>query len=133
MSEQDCAHLLVRANYISEWQDRREKIAKYWNDSFKELPFSCLDNGINIHAHQKFVIYHSDRNSIRQHLNTNGIQTKVSYEYVLGDLPIGKNLVKPDMLSTSVMLSRGVFSLPMYPELTDIEVEYISKKVHEFF
>jgi len=37
------------------------------------------------------------------------------------------------MLSTSVMLSRGVLSLPMYPELTDIEVDYIVDKVIKFY
>lgn len=133
MSEQDCAHLLVRAKYIDEWQLRREKIAKYWHDSFKEVPIKCLDDGTTAHAHQKFVIYMSDRNPLRQHLMVNGIQTKISYEYVLGDLPIGKDLVKPDMLGTSVMLSRGVLGLPIYPELTDIEVEYIATTLKAFF
>jgi dTDP-4-amino-4,6-dideoxygalactose transaminase len=63
----------------------------------------------------------------------NNIDTKKHYEYVLGDLPVAKDLPKPDMLSTSVMLSRGVLSLPIYPELTDNEVEYIADKVDEFF
>ena len=63
----------------------------------------------------------------------NGVNTKIHYEYVLGDLPTAKNLQKPDLLSTSVMLSRGVLSLPMYPELTDLEVDYIADKVDEFF
>jgi dTDP-4-amino-4,6-dideoxygalactose transaminase len=31
------------------------------------------------------------------------------------------------------MLSRGVLSLPMYPELTDEEVDYIASKVHDFY
>jgi dTDP-4-amino-4,6-dideoxygalactose transaminase len=66
-------------------------------------------------------------------LLTDGIESKVHYEYTLGDLPISKNLVKPDMLSTSVMLSRGVLSLPIYPELTDDEVEYIADKVSSFY
>ena len=48
---------------------------------------------------------------------------------MLGDLPTAKNLSKPDLLSTSVMLSRGVLSLPMYPELSDEEVDYIAEKV----
>jgi dTDP-4-amino-4,6-dideoxygalactose transaminase len=52
---------------------------------------------------------------------------------VLGELPSAKNLVKPDMLSTSVMLSRGVISLPMYPELTDAEVEFVADTVSEYF
>jgi len=133
MSEQDCAHLMVRAKYIDEWQQRREQIAKYWNESFKELPLRCLDDDVTPHAYQKFVIYLSDRTALRQHLMDNGIQTKISYDYVLGDLPIAKDLVKPDMLSTSVMLSRGVLSLPIYPELTDIEVEYIANTIKSFY
>ena len=74
-----------------------------------------------------------DRNSLITHMMLNGVDCKRHYEYVLGDLPSAKNLVKPDMLSTSVMLSRGVVSLPMYPELTDSEISYIADKVDEYF
>ena len=133
MSEQDCAQILVRAKYIDEWQKRRSKIAKYWCDAFKDLPLRCLSDTADPHAHQKFVVYLDDRNALNSHLKTNGIDTKVHYEYVLGDLPTAKNLNKPDMLSTSVMLSRGVLSLPMYPELTDVEVQYIADKVKSFY
>jgi dTDP-4-amino-4,6-dideoxygalactose transaminase len=92
-----------------------------------------LSAGSNTHAHQKFVVYLEDRNSLHTHLLVNGIDSKVHYEYVLGDLPIAKKLVKPDLLSTSVMLSRGVLSLPMYPELTDQDVEYIAERVMDFY
>jgi dTDP-4-amino-4,6-dideoxygalactose transaminase len=133
MSEQDCAQILVRAKYIDEWQVRRSDIAKYWCDAFRELPLRCLSDTKDPHAHQKFVIYLPDRNSLHTHLLTDGIDSKIHYEYVLGDLPTTNNLSKPDMLSTSVMLSRGVLSLPMYPELMDNEVEYIRNKVNEYF
>jgi len=133
MSEQDCAQLLVRTKYIDEWQDRRHEIANYWIDCFKDLPLRCLTDTIGPHAHQKFVMYMPDRNSLHTHLITDGIESKIHYEYTLSDLPISKNLVKPDMLSTSVMLSRGVLSLPLYPELTDEEVEHVADKVIEFY
>ena len=133
MSEQDCAQILVRTKYIDEWQERRHEIANYWIECFKDLPLRCLTDTIGPHAHQKFVLYLSDRNSLHTHLITDGIESKVHYEYTLGDLPISKNLVKPDMISTSVMLSRGVLSLPLYPELTDDEVEHIAEKVESFY
>ena len=79
------------------------------------------------------MMYLADRNSLRTHLLTIGIDSKVHYEYVLGDLPTTTDIPKPDMLSTSVMLSRGVLSLPMYPELTDQEVEYIADAVINFY
>ena len=133
MSEQDCAQIMVRAKYIDEWQKRRATIAKYWCDSFRELPLNCLSDTKDPHAHQKFVMYLSDRNGLHTHLLSDGIDSKVHYEYVLGDLPIGKDLSKPDLLSNSVLLSRGVLSLPLYPELNDNEVEYIASKVHAFY
>ena len=133
MSEQDCAHILVRAKYIDEWQKRRSDISKYWCDKFKDLPINCLSDTKDPHAHQKFVMYLADRNSLHTHLSANGIDSKVHYEYVLGDLPIGKDLSKPDLLSNSVLLSRGVLSLPMYPELNDIEIDYIASTVIEFY
>jgi len=133
MSEQDCAQILIRTKYLEEWQKRRTKIASYWCNSFKDLPMQCLSDTKDPHAHQKFVIYMADRNSMHTHLLTDGIDSKIHYEYVLGDLPTTKGLVKPDLLSTSVMLSRGVISLPMYPELTDSEVQYIENSVHKFY
>ena len=133
MSEQDCAQILVRTKYINEWQKRRVEIAKFWCERFRELPIACLSDTVTPHAHQKFVIYMSDRNSMHTHLLVNGIDSKIHYEYTLGDLPTTFKISKPDLLSISVMLSRGVISLPIYPELTDNEVNYIAEKVDEFF
>ena len=132
MSELDCAHLLVRVKYIDEWQNRRKEIAKFWCQSFKDLPLTCLSDTKDPHAHQKFVMYLPDRNSLFTHLMLNGIDCKRHYEYVLGELPTATKLNKPDLLSTGVMLSRGVISLPMYPELTDQEVEYIRDSVLKY-
>ena len=135
MSEQDCAQILVRTKYIDDWQSRRAKIARYWCDSFKNLPVRCLSDTKDPHAHQKFIIYLEERNSLHTHLLTDGIDSKIHYEYVLGDLPSVKNrnITHPDLLGISVMLSRGVLSLPIYPELTDGEVDYIADKVAEFY
>ena len=132
MSEQDCAQLFVRTKHIDKWQSRRKDIAEYWCRTFRDLPLTCLSDDKVPHAHQKFVVYTDDRNSLHTHCILNGINSKVHYEYVLGDLPTAKNFPKPDLLSKSVMLSRGVLSLPIYPELTDSEVDYIAEKVTEF-
>jgi dTDP-4-amino-4,6-dideoxygalactose transaminase len=80
-------------------------------------------------------MYLPDRNSLHTHLLTDGIDSKIHYEYVLGDLPTAqdRNISRPDLMGISVMLSMGVISLPIYPELTDIEVDYIADKVKSFY
>lgn len=133
MSEQDCAHILVRTQYISEWQARRRKIRLYWLDQFKDMPFRCLSREFEYHADQKFVIWTDNRKELDVHLYCKGIQTKIHYQYTLGELPISKNIPHPDAMSMSVMLSRGVLSLPIYPELTDVEIEYIANTIKKFY
>lgn len=134
MSELECSHLLVRSKYINFWQNRRRKIRHYYLERFEDMPFKCLSANFNNHADQKFVIYTESRNELCQYLLDNKIEAKIHYPYTLSELPIAKDIIKkPDMISTSVALSRGILSLPIYPELTDSEVETIVQAVKAFY
>jgi dTDP-4-amino-4,6-dideoxygalactose transaminase len=134
MSEQECAQLLVRAKYIDKWQWRRKEIRHYYLDEFKNLDLRCLSREHMVHADQKFVVYSDKRDELQKHLSDAGIEVKVHYPHALSELSLAKKIkIKPDMLSTSVMLTKGLLSLPIYPELSDSEVEFISKTVKQFF
>ncbi len=134
MSELECAHLLVRSKYINRWQNRREQIRNYYLDRFEDMPFRCLSQSFEKHADQKFVIYTQDRDELLQHLLDNKIEAKIHYPHALSELPIAKDIVKkPDIICTSIALSRGVLSLPIYPELTDSEIEAVADTICKFF
>ena len=134
MSEIDCSHVLVRSKYIDQWQKRRDEIKNYYLERFEDLPFKCLSANFEIHANQKFVIYTQDRNELHRYLQENKIESRIHYPHALSELPIAKDIIKkPDFISTSVALSKGVLSLPIYPELMDSEVESISDTVRKFF
>lgn len=134
MSEQESAQLLVRTKYIDKWQWRRKEIRHYYLDEFKNLDIRCLSRDHMVHADQKFVIYTNERDELYKHLLDAGIEVKIHYPHALSELPIARNIkIKPNMLSTSVMLTKGLMSLPIYPELTDSEVEFICDKIKGFF
>lgn len=135
ISEQDAAHILVRAKYIDAWQARRSTIADYWNAAFADLPVTLFNKTEykEPHAHQKYVIYTQDRDKLYQHLTDYDIEPKVSYDRTIAEMLAYQSYENPSMFSVSTMLSRGVISLPMYPELTDSEVEYIKEKVLAFY
>lgn len=133
MSELDCAHLLVRTHYIDNWQKRRAKIRKYYIEQFKELPLRCLSGAFKKHADQKFVLYTEHRDELVKFLHAKGIEAKIHYPYALNELSVTDGFDKPTFLSVSTMLSRGVLSLPIYPELSDGEVDYIASMVKQFF
>ena len=134
MSEQDCAQILVRTQYLDGWQKRREQISQYYCNELRDY-VTCLNDDTVPHAHQKFVIYEpAVRNSLHTHMLTSGIETRVHYDYTLGELSIADEITeKPIPISTSYMLMRGVLSLPIYPELYDTEVEYIADTVKKFY
>lgn len=133
MSELDCAHLLVRSKYIDLWQARRKDIRIHYLNELANVPVRCLSRGFRVHADQKFVIYTEDRNALYTYLTSHGIETKIHYDRALSELPVTANMTKPTKLSTSVILSRGVLSLPIYPELSDIEIDFIIAKIKDFF
>jgi len=134
MSELDCAHLLIRTKQIDKWQWRRKEIRYYYLNEFKNMDFYCLSRDHMIHADQKFVIYTNKRDQLSTWLIEKGIDTKIHYDKALSELPLSNNIkVKPNMLSTSVMLTKGLLSLPIYPELSDSEVEFIARQVKSFF
>jgi dTDP-4-amino-4,6-dideoxygalactose transaminase len=53
----------------------------------------------------------------------------VHYVNPLHEMPLYRAYPGPGLLAASSSLARRVLSLPIYPELTDLEVEYISNQV----
>jgi len=136
MSELDCAHLLVRTKYLGEWQARRKQIKRQYIKEFENLPIRCLSKDFMLHADQKFVIYVEDRDRLFAYLINHGIEVKIHYPRTLSELPISRShkiLSKPDMMSTSIHLVRGLISLPIYPEMVDGDVEYVIDAIKGYY
>jgi dTDP-4-amino-4,6-dideoxygalactose transaminase len=127
MSEVDSAQMMVKTRYIDVWQARRRDIAKYWMERLKESSIRTLiDNGnFETHCYHKFVIDVDNRDILARNLAIKGIETRVHYKEPLHELPAYADYTGPDILSVASSLSRRVLSLPIYPELTDLEVEYV--------
>lgn len=127
MSEIDCATTMIKTKHIDKWQSRRATIADFWMDRFKKYPIRCLINQTNAHNHcfHKFVIDVDNRDILQRNLNLHKIETRIHYNLPLHEISGYVRYAGPDMLSVSSALSRRVLSLPIYPELTDLEVEYI--------
>ena len=127
MSETECAQMMVKTRYIDAWQLRRKTIAAYWIERLKKSGIRPLIDHSNFetHCYHKFVIDVDNRDILARNLAIKGIETKVHYKEPLHELPFYTRYPGPDMLSAASALARRVLSLPIYPELTDLEVEYV--------
>ena len=127
MSEIDCATMLIKTKYIDEWQARRAIIANFWIDRLKGTGIRCLidQNNAQDHCFHKFVIDVDQRDILQRNLALRKIETKIHYAQPLHEVNLYRQYPGPDMLSVASALSRRVLSLPLYPELSDLEVEFI--------
>lgn len=127
MNEVDCAQMLVKTKHIDAWQEKRAKIARYWIDRLKGTGIRTLidDSNIQHHCYHKFVIDLDRRDIVKRNLDLHNVETKIHYSNPLHELPAYEHLDGPDILSVASALCRRVISLPIYPELSDLEVEYI--------
>jgi dTDP-4-amino-4,6-dideoxygalactose transaminase len=131
MSEVDSATMMIKTRYIDQWQQRRESIAQYWISRLANTNVRCLIDSTNVfeHCFHKFVIEIDNRDTLLLRLAQQGIEAKIHYAAPLHELPQFHHYPGPGFLSSASSLSRRVLSLPIYPELTDEEVEHIIDQV----
>ena len=134
MSESDCAQMLVKLNHFDAWQQRRSDIANYYIDQLYQYCDILVPNENVVHAWSKFVLRTSNRNSLMHHLSLAGIETKIHYSTALYDLGVGFDYIdySRDLYTETAAFTQESVSLPIYPELTDSEVETITECIKQY-
>lgn len=135
MSEADCAQMLVKLKYFDSWQKRRTEIANYYIDNLYQYVDVVLPGQDVTSAWHKFVIRTSSRHGLQHYMQRHGVETRIHYSQGLVDLPVvGRtNFVwTTDQFRESDAFTKECLSLPIYPELTDAEVEHIVETVYSY-
>jgi dTDP-4-amino-4,6-dideoxygalactose transaminase len=134
------AVLLVKFRYLEEWTAKRLKNAAYYDQLFDEIHYQDLGIAIpyvqynNRHIYNQYVIRVRKRDELREFLAHEGIGTDVYYPlplhlqecyqglgYGAGDFP------------NAEQAARETLALPIYPELTQEQQQYVVSKIEEFF
>jgi dTDP-4-amino-4,6-dideoxygalactose transaminase len=111
------------------WQQRRTSIANRYINSLKDVVQTPLSRDGTIHGWHKFVLRTCNRDALKQHLIDKNIECGVHYSTITPNEPLFKT---SKTFKNAELLSSESLSLPIYPELTDVEVEYIIKSVRTF-
>jgi len=90
------------------------------------------------HVYQMYTIRINDTNQIRdkliQYLAEKGIMSKVYFDPIhLTHFYRNKFGFKKDDLPITEKISKQVLSLPLYPTLTEKEIDYITNNIYNFF
>ncbi len=130
------AVLNVKFKYLPKWIRRRREIAQIYSKGLLDiseikLPSAPRADVRFFDAYQNYVIRAQKRDELFNHLKENGVETLIKDPIPLHfHIALGLSQFK---LPYTERLAKEVISLPMYPELTNKQVEYAISCVCNFY
>jgi dTDP-4-amino-4,6-dideoxygalactose transaminase len=129
--------LSAKLKHIKEWSDRRIEIAARYTAGLKDCDFLDLPVVRPGYRHV-FHLYEietknpADRNKMLDYLVKNDIDAKTHYSIAIHQqegFPWGKDARIVGPLTHAEKSAASCISLPMYPELTEDEIDYVIETV----
>jgi len=128
------AILAVKLKHLDDWSKKRRKHAEAYNSAFKDLDIiTPKEESYSYHIYNQYTIAVKKRDELRKYLKQKEIGHDSYYPvplhlqecykflgYNKGDLPVSEKRAEE------------VVSIPVYPELTQQEQEYIISTIKEF-
>lgn len=128
------ALLNVKLNYFPGWLERRKEIAYSYNEGLKNIPdvkIPFFRDARFLDGWQNYVVRAERRDELVKYLEERGVETLVSWPEPTYKQPV--MMPNDIVLQETEKICREVVSLPMYPELTDEQIQYIVERAREFY
>jgi len=125
------AILRVKLRHLERWTEARRDIVDKYN---RLLASSGVERPTEMpwarHVYHLYTVRTSDRDTLQQSLQKEGIQTGIHYAEPVHLQPAYANLgYGRHSLPHSEKAAEQVLSLPLYPEMTDDQIESVSQAV----
>ncbi len=130
------AILNIKLKHLPQWNDRRRKNAYLYNEHLTNLDLITPVEIRDVKAVYHLYVVRADkkvRNSMIDYLKTQGISTGIHYPIALPNLKAYAYLNQDGQeFPESTRASQEILSLPMFPELEELQIKYISDKIRNF-
>ena len=83
------------------------------------------------HSYYLYVVRHKDRDDIITKLKKLNINLNISYPWPIHTMPPFKNYKKGNLKNTE-LVSKEIFSLPMYPGLSEDKIDRVVSSISKF-
>ncbi|MCY6483558.1 DegT/DnrJ/EryC1/StrS family aminotransferase [Clostridium aestuarii] len=135
LDEIQAAILRVKLNYIDKWNDARKEHAHIYNELLKDVDVQLPTERENCkHVYHLYTIQSLKRDELAAYLKENGIATGIYYPIPVHFQKVYEYLnYKKGDLKNAEDACEKTFALPLYPEMTKEQQEYVVSKIKEFF
>ena len=113
---------------------RFRQIAASYNASLKEFVTVPTENKNEFSVYHNYVIISEQRDNLKNYLKDSGIDTKIRYPKLLSSQPASlKSAFTKLNVPKAKKISKSMLSLPIFPEMTDSEINRVSTAIIKFF
>lgn len=127
------AALRVKLRYLNEWNEQRRRVAARYIENLKDQVDVPVELEGCKHVYHQFTIRVPNRDECKKHLETEGVGSMIYYPVSLHQQGAFAHLGYDDLdFPVTRKAQEDVLSLPMFPELTDEQVDEICEKVKAF-
>lgn len=130
------AILSVKLPYLTKWTSQRIANAAHYTRLLTDVEQITLPTvrSSTVHTFHLYVIRTKKRDQLKEYLQEKGVQTGIHYPCALPNLPAYSYLNhQPAEFPIASAYQNDILSLPMYPELTIEQIEYIVSAIKKFF
>jgi len=134
LDEIQCAILRLKLAKLSGWTKQRQAIAAKYNTAFGNVAGLKTPHtkSYSNHIYHQYTLLSEKRDATIAHLKANGVGTAVHYPIPLHLQECFKYLGEGvGAYPVSEKIAKQIFSIPVYPELNEEEINYIIEKVTE--
>ncbi|HEY3784822.1 MAG TPA: DegT/DnrJ/EryC1/StrS family aminotransferase [Steroidobacteraceae bacterium] len=140
LDELQAAVLNIKLQYLDQWTADRQRNASFYDRALARADLGravqtppAADEGAR-HIYNQYVIRVRDRDLLRQHLTANAVGSEIYY-------PVPLHLQKcfaylghrPGDFPQSEHAAEETLALPIYPELTETQLQYVVDTIAGFY
>ncbi len=137
LDELQAAVLLVKLAHLDDWNAARRRLAYRYDELLAgtnlELPAERPGAPPEGHIWHLYAVRHPRRDALAAYLKERGIGTAVHYPTALHLQPAFASLgLGPGAFPVAERQAREELSLPLYPEMTNDDVDYVASAIRAF-
>jgi dTDP-4-amino-4,6-dideoxygalactose transaminase len=130
------AILLVKLNYLNEYESRRNDVADFYDQAFSQVPQLKIPVRAknSTHVFHQYTLQAERRDDLKKYLEEKGVPAMIYYPVPLHF----QNAYKREgfgegSFPVTETLSKTVISLPIHTEMKPRELEYIADQIKNFY
>ncbi len=129
------AVLGVKLKYLDDWTRERRRVAHRYDELLADTPLQLPREAAYAEsAYHLYVVRHPQRDAVKKHLEANKVGCALHYPLPLHLQKCYAHLGhKPGSFPIAEKAARECLSLPIYPEMTDAQIERVADVIKDFF